>query len=76
MKNSFSLLKSKTVKSAAVVAAILASGVAAAQTSDTATAITAAAAEGTSNVTLAVAAVVGICALVFGLGIITSLFRR
>ena len=74
MKNLFSTMRSKVAKVAASLAAAVA--VAAPAHADIETAITAAQAAGISQVTLAIGAVVAICALVMGLNIVIGLLKK
>lgn len=74
MKNTFSVLRSKGVKVASAVAASVA--VVSPAHADIEAAITAAQTAGISQVTLAIGAVVAICALVMGLNIIVGLMKK
>jgi hypothetical protein len=74
MKNTFTLLRSKAVKIGSAVAASFA--VVSAAHADIAADIAAAESAGTSQVTLAVGAVVAICALVMGLNIVIGLLKK
>jgi hypothetical protein len=74
LKNTFTVLRSKGVKLASAVAASVA--VVAPAHADIEDAITAAQSAGISQVTLAIGAVVAICALVMGLNIIVGLLKK
>lgn len=74
MPKMFIVLKSRTAKSAAfVTSALLAASAAHA---DIAADIAAAQATGETNVGLAISAVIGIAALVMGIGVVLSLLKR
>jgi hypothetical protein len=70
----FGLLKSRTFKSSAVVVSLLAA--ASSAHADIAADIAAAGAAGETNVGLAITAVIGIAALVMGIGVVLSLLKR
>ncbi|WP_331346818.1 hypothetical protein [Cellvibrio sp. UBA7661] len=74
MKTVFAVLRSKGVKVAAAGSALMVATTAA--HADMATEIAAAQTAGEGNVTLAIAAVIGICALVMGLNVVISLLKK
>lgn len=73
MKNYFVLLKTRTGKTAAAVASVIA---AASAHADIAADIAAAETSGISNVTAAAGAVIAVAAIVLGIGIVLSLLKR
>jgi hypothetical protein len=73
MKNAFSVLRSRAVKFGTAATVLASAGAA---NADTAAAIAAAESAGISQVTLAIGAVVAICALVMGLNIVIGLLKR
>ncbi|HSX51506.1 MAG TPA: hypothetical protein VLF09_11140 [Cellvibrio sp.] len=74
MKNVFAIARSKGVKVAALGSALMLGATAA--HADIAAEIAAAQTSGETNVSLAIAAVIGICALVMGLGVVISLLKK
>ena len=74
MKNTFTLLRSQSVKVGSAIAASLA--VVSTAHADVAADIAAAETAGISQVTLAIGAVVAICALVMGLNIVIGLLKK